>query len=1480
MLSSRDVDCCLPSKLGNNDGSEAADSEVSTACEADGRKGGWGEGELPMEGAASGEPAGRLPVTRAERRAILCSRGSAKRSPMPALDPISEGAPNSSSGGISSEIELSTLVENPSAMDNKEDSVEDPFRNSKTSSSTTASDTFRSSNRELYDRFSRLSVVSDIDVFDFPLEKRRKCQFAAVLVTVLVLTGTVMLLGILTQQSTQFFKARPVDIVVGCWFLIAGATVINTITTRHLSRVSRCQLALNFYIPCALALCTMVSIEQLGLKELPYKLVVQELSAPSKSCVTVNQLLAEPNYEDAGRTISHYCTYRNPGDYLASSDGRDIRIAANLVEKLAGTFLQFVRTFGIPTERDPDSLEMWHQLNEPECVELVQQFSCSALLPRCNQQCELRKFGGVVNASHNYRPCPHICAAVERRCPHFVYRLPHRIQDIVIEYGTYLEASATSVGDLVAMVNSIRSCADINTTDSSPVTTNISVVAEQCAAFAAEGTPSAEASCVSASRVRNASDTADQRHMVSVPDPLNPDYVAWQVGRVTAALIPSLFTICIVIHQLFRWVHDDRVILHTKAIRRIACVSQEGAYLYVCCFLGLVTAYALIWKMWHLDGSYNRPAWRYLYAASAALCIAGFWVSLLALIVMIGTKPSSTEKARVSELMAAKRRAKRLSRARKGITKVMCFHVSARRRWYQWYRALNYGGSLYPVRLVVTEIGEIAIQIAALSSNIHTVRAEGALVLLTLVSVNLVLVALAWRKLPGDRTIRNVILLDAAIDKIYIFVNISFVYANGSTKSDAGGLSVLLQVMAILCPSLLSTRKLGNISRRLVIKHLKDARRKSEFKVSRYTTNPWSIGTADQLDSAMSQQHRQLDRAAVAHRLNPADKNTGHEMPAAAAQRGDASDDSWSVVENGERVSQTSIVRATGSLFIGTYPLLDGLDDKSIPATKQAAEQGLRNSSVYQFLFRLKMYGSRYQVPTRLLIAAVGIGCTIASIARYFLTLQACSRSVGTLAYCMEPKLFFRRGIVAPMECAFDGVEKLACAGRGISKLDSPELGPFGPLLEAADFSENPTLTFLPPTIANLTNLTTLDLSNTNIQPQGLPLRMLNMTQIKTFKIDGAPVQTHLDWSSLGLRSVPSCVGSPCVVNDVLLASVSWLDLSHNLYTKVPDAVCDFSQLQRLDLSHNHIPFLSTSPRCPLDRRVKFKSIDLSDNPISRISTEFWLSMDKTGKKIVARNGNVTQVLASVLNAVEVRRFLEWLRSGVLRNNTLEYFMLSLSYIDNEFWDALMPLSHGIKELIIERTFATPDSEPVLSKLTSLEKLSLTALRGGAFPLMVDQLSTLSSLRYLSLYQSDEGDSVLLQLPTLTRLTFLEISEANMTRPNWYEYVVPLRNLRALGIGGASSQTLPVPSSFPTHFPAMLCFSLVPRLRANVGSWVNSMCASIAPPWPYSGNKCDRLANAAAQLGLGLPETLKVCENMYGCQHYHGWADMTSCVIG
>ena len=67
--------------------------------------------------------------------------------------------------------------------------------------------------------------------------------------------------------------------------------------------------------------------------------------------------------------------------------------------------------------------------------------------------------------------------------------------------------------------------------------------------------------------------------------------------------------------------------------------------------------------MWHLDGSYNRPACDYLYAASAAL-YRRFLVSLLSLIVMIGTKPSSIEKARVSELMAAKN-AQRLSRARK-----------------------------------------------------------------------------------------------------------------------------------------------------------------------------------------------------------------------------------------------------------------------------------------------------------------------------------------------------------------------------------------------------------------------------------------------------------------------------------------------------------------------------------------------------------------------------------------------------------------------------------------------------------------------------------------------------------------------------------------------------------------------------------------------------------------------------------------------
>ena len=139
--------------------------------------------------------------------------------------------------------------------------------------------------------------------------------------------------------------------MVGCWFFIAGATVINAIHPAPVQGV-RFQLALNFYIPCALALCTMVKSSSWDSKSCRTSWCARAVGT-LKRCVTVNQLLAEPNYEDAGRTISHYCTYRNPGDYLASSDGRDIRIAANLVEKLA--VLSPICTFsasplsGIPT---------------------------------------------------------------------------------------------------------------------------------------------------------------------------------------------------------------------------------------------------------------------------------------------------------------------------------------------------------------------------------------------------------------------------------------------------------------------------------------------------------------------------------------------------------------------------------------------------------------------------------------------------------------------------------------------------------------------------------------------------------------------------------------------------------------------------------------------------------------------------------------------------------------------------------------------------------------------------------------------------------------------------------------------------------------------------------------------------------------------------------------------------------------------------
>lgn len=104
-------------------------------------------------------------------------------------------------------------------------------------------------------------------------------------------------------------------------------------------------------------------------------------------------------------------------------------------------------------------------------------------------------------------------------------------------------------------------------------------------------------------------------------------------------------------------------------------------------------------------------------------------------------------------------------------------------------------------------------------------------------------------------------------------------------------------------------------------------------------------------------------------------------------------------------------------------------------------------------------------------------------------------------------------------------------------------------------------LSALDPRIAELTELTSLDVSNNNLVT--LPVEITTMRNLKRISVSGNPVAKRLSWSHLGLTEVPGVLA-------LLSDSLEELDLSHNqiaylnasIFTMLPNLVS-------LDVSHN-----------------------------------------------------------------------------------------------------------------------------------------------------------------------------------------------------------------------------------------------------------------------------------------------------------------------
>ncbi|WP_230968440.1 COR domain-containing protein, partial [Nostoc sp. WHI] len=123
--------------------------------------------------------------------------------------------------------------------------------------------------------------------------------------------------------------------------------------------------------------------------------------------------------------------------------------------------------------------------------------------------------------------------------------------------------------------------------------------------------------------------------------------------------------------------------------------------------------------------------------------------------------------------------------------------------------------------------------------------------------------------------------------------------------------------------------------------------------------------------------------------------------------------------------------------------------------------------------------------------------------------------------------------------------------------------------------------------IANLTNLTQLDLSGNQITQ--IPEAITNLTNLTRFHIGGNKI-----------TQIPEAIAN--------LTNLTQLDLSGNQITQIPEAIANLTNLTQLDLSYNQITQIPEA----IESLLKLETLDLRGNPLP-ISPEILGSSDDVG---------------------------------------------------------------------------------------------------------------------------------------------------------------------------------------------------------------------------------------------------------------------------
>ncbi|GAA4893585.1 leucine rich repeat (LRR) protein [Stackebrandtia albiflava] len=228
---------------------------------------------------------------------------------------------------------------------------------------------------------------------------------------------------------------------------------------------------------------------------------------------------------------------------------------------------------------------------------------------------------------------------------------------------------------------------------------------------------------------------------------------------------------------------------------------------------------------------------------------------------------------------------------------------------------------------------------------------------------------------------------------------------------------------------------------------------------------------------------------------------------------------------------------------------------------------------------------------------------------------------------------------------------------------------------------------------------------------------------------------------------------------DALVAEggVTELDLSHRRLTEIPPQVFELTELRRLDLSHNEITVLPVEST----RLTKLAHLNLSHNAFETLPDHIG-RLDALTTLELEGLGNLTCLPEALGDLTRLR-------------------VLNLSMLDCALPDSLAALD-GLAEL--DLSYWRRDAEPypfpmVLTRLTGLTSLDLTATRFTALPNELARLTLLERLRLDSALTFLPDLEALTGLPRLTRLELNGLTASGNRYPS-FDLLAPVWRMSGL----------------------------------------------------------------------------------------------------